>query len=130
MSVSQKENLLNYDVEYITSDKHEIKWWLDKLCEIRLNCIHCNWVMGTHLYIVYLLLQCSVDECVRYQYSKQRREVDCLNEFNNTFTNDSFCSELGFPPDNVRDCYNTNCTMEWKTSKWSEVSEFDKTLWL
>ena len=35
MSVSQKENLLNYDVEYITSDKHEIKWWLDKLCEIR-----------------------------------------------------------------------------------------------
>ena len=101
-----------------------------KLCEIRLNYIHCNWVMDTHLYIVYLLLQCSVDECVRYQYSKQRREVDCLNEFNNTYTNDSFCSELGFPPDNVRDCYNTNCTMEWKTSKWSEVSEFDKTLWL
>lgn len=65
--------------------------------------------------------QCSQDDCVRYQYSIQRREVDCVNEFNDSITDASFCAGLGFPPDNVRDCYSPNCTFKWITSKWSKV---------
>ncbi|XP_052792523.1 ADAMTS-like protein 3 isoform X1 [Mya arenaria] len=64
--------------------------------------------------------ECSIEECVRYHYAKQRRTVECLNLFNDTATDGGFCTDLGFPPDNIRDCFNPNCTVAWKTSKWSE----------
>lgn len=71
--------------------------------------------------------QCSDEDCVRDQYSIKRRDVDCINEFNESVTEDRFCSGLGFPPENLRDCYNPNCTVNWETSEWSECkAECDK----
>lgn len=69
---------------------------------------------------------CLDTDCVRNMYAKQRRAVDCVNEFNNTVTSKVFCSDLGFPPDNVKECYNPKCAAKWQTSEWSEcVSECD-----
>ncbi|KAH3841186.1 hypothetical protein DPMN_114644 [Dreissena polymorpha] len=64
--------------------------------------------------------ECSDLDCVRYEYSIQRRSVDCVNLFNDTVTNSSWCTGLGFPPDSIRDCFNRNCSVKWLTSKWSE----------
>ncbi|XP_045216235.2 ADAMTS-like protein 1 isoform X1 [Mercenaria mercenaria] len=70
---------------------------------------------------------CSHDDCVRHQYSIERRDVDCVNEFNDSITEATFCSSLGFPPDNIRDCFNPNCTFQWETSRWSKcVSNCDE----
>ncbi|KAL4227272.1 ADAMTS-like protein 3 [Mactra antiquata] len=64
--------------------------------------------------------ECSSDKCVRPYYSVQSRAVDCINEFNETITEDKYCKDLGFPPDKLQDCYHPGCTMTWQTSKWSE----------
>ena len=68
-----------------------------------------------------LVFQCSADECVRELYSIQKRSVVCSLQFNETKLNESFCSSLGFPPDNVRDCFNPDCLARWNTSSWSKV---------
>ena len=70
----------------------------------------------------FLVLQCSTDECVRELYSIQKRSVVCSLQFNETQLDDSFCNSLGFPPDNVRDCFNPDCLARWNTSSWSEVT--------
>ena len=68
------------------------------------------------------MFQCSTDECVRELYSIQKRSVVCSLQFNETQLDDSFCNSLGFPPDNVRDCFNPDCLARWNTSNWSEVT--------
>ena len=68
------------------------------------------------------MFQCSTDECVRELYSIQKRSVVCSLQFNETQLDDSFCNSLGFPPDNVRDCFNPDCLARWNTSSWSEVT--------